>query len=85
MSEVRVCPLKDRECGDIPLGWCNGCPISTEDKPTHYAVMGNGHIIHAVPADGLEGGKERCERFIDSMRDLPEAKGWTVKGVTVHA
>lgn len=54
-------------------------------KPTHYAVIDDGHIVHAVPAGGLEDGKIRCQRFINGIGDdLPEAKDWTVKGVTVH-
>lgn len=59
--------------------------MESEAEPTHYAVIADGHIIHAVTAHDIERGKDRCERFISSIRgSLPEAKDWTVKGVTVH-
>lgn len=33
---IQVCPLKDRECGDKPIGWCERCPKG--ETPSHAEV-----------------------------------------------
>lgn len=57
-----------------------------DQKPTHYAVIDeHGEIAHAVRIKSFTDANQDCERYKGLMCNItPQAKDWTVKGVTVH-
>lgn len=60
-----------------------------EAEPTHYAVIDEyGDILYARRIGGLLDAVEQCEYYIEQCKKdqimRHQAKGWTVKEVTLH-